>query len=111
LIGGHDLVEGVGDLAGDTNLAARQTHREVAGAHRLQGVQNLLRLEMIVGLGLIAVGPAAPLVEEACPARAAAGGGTVAAAVLVSALGFGPCRMTSLSLYGSQRTPIIQPDL
>ena len=40
-VGGDDLVEGVGDLAVEAGQVARQPHREVAVAHRLQGMQEL----------------------------------------------------------------------
>ena len=34
LVGADDLVEGIGDLAGKSGLVTRQTHREIAIAHR-----------------------------------------------------------------------------
>jgi hypothetical protein len=43
LVGGHDLVEGVGDLAFDAEVVGGHPHREVAAAHRLQGMQQLLQ--------------------------------------------------------------------
>ena len=43
LIGGDDFVEGVGDLALDAEMIAGHPHREVAGAHRLQRVQQILQ--------------------------------------------------------------------
>ena len=42
LVGRDDLVEGVGDLAGEAGPVARQPHREVADPHRLQRVQQLV---------------------------------------------------------------------
>ena len=41
LVGGDDVVEGVGDLAGEADLVARQADGEIADAHRLQGVQQI----------------------------------------------------------------------
>ena len=42
LIGGHDLVEGVGDLAGQAYLVAGHAHRKVPDPHRLQGTQKIV---------------------------------------------------------------------
>ena len=36
LVGGDDLVEGVGDLALDPEIVAAHAHGEIAGAHGLQ---------------------------------------------------------------------------
>src|SRR5205807_7337346 len=47
LIGGDDLVEGIGDLAGETDLVTRQPHREIADPHRLQRLQQ----DVQVGIG------------------------------------------------------------
>ena len=43
---GDDVVERVCDLAGNAGQVAAQPHREVAGAHRLQGDQQLVRLKV-----------------------------------------------------------------
>ena len=43
LVGGDDFVESVGDLALDAEMIAGHAHREIAGAHRLQGVQQILQ--------------------------------------------------------------------
>ena len=53
LVGGDDLVEGVGDLAQDTDLVAGHAHGEVAHAHGLQRVQEIMQLRRpaISGLG------------------------------------------------------------
>ena len=44
LVGGDDLVEGIGDLAREADLVARQAHREIADAHGLQRMQELAEL-------------------------------------------------------------------
>ena len=59
LVGGDDVVEGVGDLAGDAGLVAGQADGKVAGLHRLQRLQKLFqrpgrqlrRIVMAVHLG------------------------------------------------------------
>ena len=43
LVGGDDFVEGVGDLALDAEMIAGHPHREIARAHRLQRVQQILQ--------------------------------------------------------------------
>ena len=43
LVGGRDLVEGVRDLAVDTEVIATHPNREIAAAHRLQGLQQIVR--------------------------------------------------------------------
>ena len=43
LVGSDDLVEGVGDLAEDADLAARHAYREVAHAHGLQRAQEVMQ--------------------------------------------------------------------
>ena len=40
------LVEGVGDLAGETGLIGRESHAEIAVAHRLQRAQQFLEIEL-----------------------------------------------------------------
>ena len=45
VVGGDDGVEGVGDLAGEADAVAREAHGEVSVAHRLQGEQQLSRLQ------------------------------------------------------------------
>ena len=42
LVGGDDLVEGVGDLAGDAELVARHADREIADPHRLERCEQLM---------------------------------------------------------------------
>ena len=42
LIGGDDLVEGFGDLAGDAFVIAGHADGKVAGAHRLQRLQQFM---------------------------------------------------------------------
>ncbi len=60
LVGGDDLVEGVGDLALDAEVIAGHPHREIARAHRLQCVQQILhRIGLAVGAGWFAFGGAA----------------------------------------------------
>src|SRR6185437_7345156 len=49
LVGGDDLVEGVGDLAHQSDAVAGHAHREVADPHRLQGVE---KLGQSVGIGM-----------------------------------------------------------
>jgi hypothetical protein len=44
LVGGHDLVERVGDLAEDPELIAGHPHREIADPHGLQRLQQLIHL-------------------------------------------------------------------
>src|SRR5262245_11763316 len=44
LVGGDDFIERVGDLAQETDLAARQANREVTHTHRLQRVQKIVKL-------------------------------------------------------------------
>ena len=44
LIGGDDLVERIGDLAGETDLVARQPDRKIADAHGLQRLQKEMRV-------------------------------------------------------------------
>ena len=44
LVGGDDLIEGVGDLAEQTELAACHAHREFADAHGLQGIEEVVQL-------------------------------------------------------------------
>src|SRR5262249_13466128 len=43
LIGGDDLIEGVGDLADDPDPVAGQANREIADAHGLQRLQQLMQ--------------------------------------------------------------------
>src|SRR5260370_8435054 len=43
LIGGDDLIEGVGDLSVDPEMIACHPHREVPASHRLQRVKQFLR--------------------------------------------------------------------
>ena len=43
LVGGDDLVEGIGNLALDPEMIAGHSHRKIAGAHCLQGVQQILQ--------------------------------------------------------------------
>src|SRR5260370_41971001 len=43
LIGGDDLIEGVGDLSLDPEMIAGHPHREVPASHRLQRVKQFLR--------------------------------------------------------------------
>ena len=45
LVGGDDLVEGIGDLAGEAGLVARQPHREIADPHRLQRLKQLGQID------------------------------------------------------------------
>ena len=66
LVGRDDFVEGVADLALQAGVFGRQPDREIAGAHRLQGMQQLMhaknmlvqvpvtwfRLALSTGLGL-----------------------------------------------------------
>ena len=54
LVGGDDLVEGVGDLALDAELVAGHPHREVADPHGLQRVKQVVEIERLraVGAGL-----------------------------------------------------------
>jgi hypothetical protein len=53
LIGGHDLVEGVGNLAVNTEMIAGHSHRKVTAAHRLQGLQQFLRrIRLSIAVGL-----------------------------------------------------------
>ncbi|MEY9616069.1 hypothetical protein ABIF21_008943 [Bradyrhizobium elkanii] len=50
LVGGCDFVEGVRDLAVDAEIVAAHPNREVAGAHRLQRLQQVVRgIEASVG--------------------------------------------------------------
>ena len=44
LVGGDDLIEGIGDLAHEADLVACHAHREITDAHRLQGMQELAQL-------------------------------------------------------------------
>ncbi len=55
LVGGDDLVEGVGDLAGDADLVAGHADGEVADAHGLQGMQEVVQIGGRDGLGAIAI--------------------------------------------------------
>jgi hypothetical protein len=43
LVGGDDFIKCVGDLALDAQVIAGHPHREIAGAHRLQGVQHIFQ--------------------------------------------------------------------
>jgi hypothetical protein len=43
LIGGHDFIESIGDLAFDTQMIAGHSHREVTASHRLQRLKQFLR--------------------------------------------------------------------
>src|SRR6266496_1298150 len=43
LVGGRDLVEGIGDLAGEPHLVPGHPHREIADAHRLQRAQKVVQ--------------------------------------------------------------------
>jgi hypothetical protein len=45
VVGGDDLVEGVGDLAVEAGQLARQLHGKVAASDALQGVQQLATIE------------------------------------------------------------------
>ncbi len=53
LVGGDDLVEGVGDLAGDADVVAGHADGEVAGPHGLQGMQEFVQFArgFAVGVG------------------------------------------------------------
>ena len=46
LIGGDDVVEGVGDLAGDAGLVAGHADGEVADPHRLKGAEKAFQLRV-----------------------------------------------------------------
>ncbi|MFZ8102684.1 hypothetical protein ACO1GT_14170, partial [Staphylococcus arlettae] len=53
LVGGDDFVEGVGDLALNPDVIAGHPHREIARAHRLQRMQEILqRIGLSVDGGL-----------------------------------------------------------
>ena len=67
LVGGDDLVERVGDLAGEAGLVARQPHREIAVAHRLQRAQQLAHVERRSRRGLESCGRC----RSSCLGRAA----------------------------------------
>jgi hypothetical protein len=43
LIGGHDFIKGVGDLALDPEVIARHPHRKVPASHGLKCVQQVLQ--------------------------------------------------------------------
>ncbi len=58
LIGGDDFVEGVGNLALDADVIAGHPNREIAGAHRLQRVQQILQRIGLSVRGLLAPGDA-----------------------------------------------------
>ena len=45
LIGGDDGIESIADLARDAGLRPRQTHREIAGLHRMQRVEQFVQIE------------------------------------------------------------------
>jgi hypothetical protein len=45
LIGGHDGIERVADLSRDSDLRARQAHREIPGLHRLQRAEQFVQIE------------------------------------------------------------------
>jgi len=47
LIGNHNLVEGIGNLAGKTGLIARQADRKIAVAYRLQSPQELPYIQLV----------------------------------------------------------------
>ena len=51
----HDLVERVGDLAGEAGLVAGQAHGEVAVAHRLQRAQQLAHVDIVSAGGTISI--------------------------------------------------------
>ena len=50
LVGGDDLVERVGDLAGEPGAVVGQAHREIAEANGLQRVQYVAQIEIVLGL-------------------------------------------------------------
>ena len=52
LVGGDDLIEGVGDLAHEADLVAGHAHREIADAHCLQGMQELAELFIFAAVSL-----------------------------------------------------------
>ncbi len=56
LVRAHDLVEGIGDFAGEAGLVAGQADGEVAVPHRLQGTQDFTKVESIgfgTGVGTV----------------------------------------------------------
>ena len=46
LVRGDDGIEGIADLARDARLRSRQTHREIAGLHRVQRVEQFVQIEI-----------------------------------------------------------------
>ena len=60
LVGADDLVEGVGDLAGEPGLIARQADREIAVAYGLQRAQQLAQVQVgaFAAIGSVRLGQA-----------------------------------------------------
>ena len=52
LVGGDDLVEGVGDLAHEADLVARHAHREIADPHGLQRVEEFVQFGSLAPVDL-----------------------------------------------------------
>jgi hypothetical protein len=49
LVGGDDLVKGIGDLAVDAGRVARQAHREIADSDRLQCMEKVQVESVAIG--------------------------------------------------------------
>ena len=52
LVGGHDFVEGVGNLAHDADLVAGHAHGKIPHAHGLQGVKQLAKFPVFAPVDL-----------------------------------------------------------
>ena len=65
LIGGNDLVEGVGDLAHDADPVSGHADRKVANTHRLKRMQKLLQLQSLATVEIGRLG----FVERSCSSR------------------------------------------
>src|SRR6185437_1579193 len=65
LICGNDVVEGIGYLAFQSYPVARESHREIARAHRLKPVEQRANL----GLGLLVVSVLSSLIDPRDVAR------------------------------------------
>ena len=72
LVGGDDLVERVGDLAGEPGAVVGQAHREIAEANGLQRVQYVAQIEIVLGLR---PGPPCPFAPSAAMIPVSIGGG------------------------------------
>jgi hypothetical protein len=53
LVGGDDFIKGVGNLAFDAELVSGHADRKIADPHRLEGIEQMVKVE---GIGAVRLG-------------------------------------------------------